>query len=319
MFFSAMPYANTVERCKTLHQAKERLACYDKFHQYQQKMVNDELSIAKEGALENQQIKAHIADSAQLKRSDFSLKAHRQSYFMPVSYNETRRPINDIAGDVATNTPDLDDVEVKFQISFKMNVWDEIIGENSQLVAAYTQKSFWQMYNADFSSLFRETNYEPEVFINKRLDYEFLGFNLSNASLGFVHQSNGRSNLFSRSWNRVYANFVFQRDNFALSIKPWQRINENIETDDNPDIADYLGRYEIGMLYKWQQSEFTLLLRNLAANKHSASYQLGWQFPLNNDINFYAEYFNGYGESLIDYDYRNETFGLGITVGKWVK
>ena len=61
------------------------------------------------------------------------------------------------------------------------------------------------------------------------------------------------------------------------------------------------------------------MIRNLTANKHSASFQLGWLFPLNENINFYAEYFNGYGESLIDYNYRNETFGLGITIGKWVK
>jgi phospholipase A1 len=315
MFFSSITSATEIEQCKALHQAKERLACYDDYHQYQQKSVTE----TEKKSLANKTVKVSNKSSNEFHRNDFSLLAHRQSYFMPISYTGTRRPLSDIAGNVVEDTPSLDDIEVKFQISFKMNVWDDIIGENSQLMAAYTQKSFWQMYNSDFSSLFRETNYEPEIFINKQTDYELLGFKLSNASLGFVHQSNGRSSLFSRSWNRIYANFIFQRDNFALSIKPWKRINESIENDDNPDLEDYLGKYEVGMLYKWKQSEFTVLFRNLAANKHSTSYQLGWQFPLNKDINFYAEYFNGYGESLIDYDYRNETFGLGITVGKWVK
>jgi phospholipase A1 len=315
VFYSSITSATEIEQCKTIHRAEERLACYDNYHQYQQ-----DVTTATEKKLQaNKTIKVSKSQVNELSRNDFSLQAHRQSYFMPFSYTETRRQLTSIAGEIASDAPNLDDVEVKFQLSFKMNVWDEIIGKNSQLMAAYTQKSFWQMYNSDFSSLFRETNYEPEIFINKQTDYELLGFKLSNASLGFVHQSNGRSSLFSRSWNRIYANFIFQRDNFALSIKPWKRINESIENDDNPDLEDYLGKYEVGMLYKWKQSEFTVLFRNLAANKHSTSYQLGWQFPLNKDINFYAEYFNGYGESLVDYDYRNETFGLGITVGKWVK
>jgi len=315
VFYSSLSNASEIEKCKSIEQAKERLACYDKYHQFQKIVTKD---IEKVLPL-SKKITIIKNSSNELRRSDFSLLAHRQSYFMPVSFTKNRRPLANIAGDVANDTPELDDLEVKFQISFKMNLWDEVVGENSQLMAAYTQKSFWQMYNSDLSSVFRETNYEPEIFINKQIDFDILGFSLSNASLGFVHQSNGRSNLFSRSWNRIYANFIFQRDNFALSIKPWRRINENIEDDDNPDLEDYLGKYEVGMLYKWKQSEFTVLIRNLTANKHSTSFQLGWQFPLNDNINFYAEYFNGYGESLIDYNYRNETFGLGITIGNWVK
>jgi phospholipase A1 len=319
VFFSSLSNASTIEQCKTLHQAKERLACYDNYHHYSESIVDSDFGKIEKENRSNQQVLVPSEEVAPLKRNDFSLLAHRQSYFMPVSYTKTRRPLSDIAGSTLDDSPSLDDIEVKFQISFKMNLWNNILGENSQLMAGYTQKSFWQMYNSDFSSLFRETNYEPEIFINKQMEFDILGFKLSNASLGFVHQSNGRSSLFSRSWNRVYANFIFHRDNFALSIKPWQRINESIEDDDNPDLEDYLGKYEVGMLYKWNKSEFTVLFRNLAARKHSTSYQLGWQFPINKDINFYAEYFNGYGESLIDYDHRNETFGLGITVGRWVK
>jgi len=310
-----MSVASEVEQCKKLQQAKARLACYDKYHKYQQVVVAD----AEKTLRANKVVKSNNSNANELSRNDFVMLAHRQSYFMPFSYTPTRRPLTNIAGEVANDTPNLDDIEVKFQLSFKMNLWNEIVGENSQLMAAYTQKSFWQMYNSDFSSVFRETNYEPEIFINKQLNLDVLGFNLRNASLGLVHQSNGRSSLFSRSWNRIYANFIFQRDNLAVSIKPWQRINESFEEDDNPDLEDYMGKYEVGMLYKWKKNEFTVLFRNLAANKHSTSYQLGWQFPLNKDVNFYAEYFNGYGESLIDYNYRNETFGLGITVGKWVK
>jgi len=302
VIFCQSAYAVETSECKNIESDKARLLCYDKLHGYKSKNSSN--------------IKQSERQTSALKRSDFSLLPHKQSYFMPVSYTKERRSIDEFS--TVTNVPDLDDLEVRFQISFKMSLWDDVLGDNSQLMAAYTQKSYWQMYNADFSSLFRETNYEPEIFINKQTDIELLGFKLVNTKLGFVHQSNGRSDLFSRSWNRVYADFVFQKDNFAFSVKPWRRIQEDIEEDDNPDINDYLGNYEVGLFYQWGESEFTALTRNIGARKHQASYQLGWLYPLNDKMKFYIEYFHGYGESLIDYDYVNESIGIGFTLNDWV-
>ena len=71
-------------------------------------------------------------------------------------------------------------------------------------------------------------------------------------SLGFVHQSNGRSQLLSRSWNRIYADFIFEIDDFSFSFKPWYRLPENEKSDpldpvgdDNPDIEEYMGKFVI--------------------------------------------------------------------------
>lgn len=328
--FSSLGWASDIETCKAISQPEERLACYDEYHQYaSQGLTNDSENTTDsvEVKIVGSNLEVEIVDSSSLfkpgteilKREEYLLMAHRQSYFLPVSYTKNRRNLDNTPGFEVGDDASFDDLEVKFQVSLKLNLWDEILGSNSQLMAAYTQKSFWQMYNAELSSLFRETNYEPEVFINKDLSYDFLGFNLSSAQLGFVHQSNGRSQLLSRSWNRVYGNFVLQKDNFALSVKPWYRIREDYEDDDNPDIQDYLGKYELGMFYRWRGSEFTALIRNLSAKEHSASYQVGWQIPISKDINFYIEYFNGYGESLIDYNYRNETVGMGFTVGNWAR
>jgi phospholipase A1 len=53
----------------------------------------------------------------------------------------------------------------------------------------------------------------------------------------------------SRSWNRVYANLVFERGHFYFALKSWLRIQENNEDDDNPDIEDYLGYFEFQGVY----------------------------------------------------------------------
>lgn len=55
--------------------------------------------------------------------------------------------------------------EVKFQLSLAFPLWRGILGPNSVLGASYTQKSWWQLSNSDESSPFRETNYEPQLFL----------------------------------------------------------------------------------------------------------------------------------------------------------
>lgn len=308
---------HTIERCKAMLQADKRLACYDSFHQFQGENVQTlEVVSIDNPIIETSRFQPSVS---KVLPNDYSLMVHRKSYFLPVSFTKNRRDIASITDNAIDDEASFDDLEVKFQVSLKLNLWDDVVGKNSQLMAAYTQKSFWQMYNSDLSSVFRESNYEPEIFINKDLSHEIFGFNMTSAQVGFVHQSNGRSQLLSRSWNRIYGNVVLQRDNFALSLKPWYRIQEDFDDDDNPDIEDYFGKYELGLYYRYRGSEFTALVRNLSAKHHSTSYQLSWQYPIGRGINFYLEYFNGYGESLIDYNFRNETFGMGFTIGDWVK
>ncbi|SUG22248.1 detergent-resistant phospholipase A [Salmonella enterica subsp. arizonae] len=55
--------------------------------------------------------------------------------------------------------------EVKFQLSLAFPLWRGILGPDSVLGASYTQKSWWQLSNSKESSPFRETNYEPQLFL----------------------------------------------------------------------------------------------------------------------------------------------------------
>lgn len=46
-------------------------------------------------------------------------------------------------------------------------------GDNSVLAASYTQRSWWQLSNKKESSPFRDTNYEPQIFIGWATDYQW--------------------------------------------------------------------------------------------------------------------------------------------------
>jgi len=211
--------------------------------------------------------------------------------------------------------------ELAFQLSFKSELLSRhdfdrrYLGlGNVRLWFAYTQRSFWQMYNPRLSRPFRETNYEPEVIATFSTGNQDDGWKLLN--LGLVHQSNGRSLPQSRSWNRVYAQGGWEWGRLAVLARAWYRIPESAEKDDNPDIQDYLGRGDVQL--RWQldndKSVSLLLRRSFQAGRGFA--QLDWTSrKLLGAARVYVQATSGFGESLIDYNFRQNTIGIGFAYG----
>ncbi len=250
----------------------------------------------------------------------FTLMAHKPNYFLAGAYNSKGYDPELFPEQYRDPSIEFDDTEAQFQISLKVPLWVDLF-DKVDIYAAYTNRSFWQVYNTELSSPFRETNHEPEVWAQFTPSWEILGFrNLAN-SFGMVHQSNGQGGVLSRSWNRVYANFVFARGNFAFGFKPWIRISEDAANDDNPDITDYLGHFEIRAGYKWNDQVFSVMSRNnLESGFDRGAVEFGWSFPLWKYpyLKGYIQYFNGYGESLIDYNNRVNRIGIGISLTDWL-
>ena len=243
----------------------------------------------------------------------FVLTPHKPNYLLPIAYNENPNYASQATIDDAA----LDNNEVKFQFSMKFPMVEDLFGEQGALYFAYTNLSFWQAYNSDTSSPFRETVHEPEVFISFPARGEYLGFKNRLMQFGLVHQSNGRSGIQSRSWNRIYADFIFQRGNYYLSLKPWYRI-AGAEIDDNPDIEKYLGHGEIRGVYAGGKHTVSVMLRNNFHSPNYGAFEINWSFPMSRRAKWFVQYFNGYGESLIDYNARVNRIGIGIAFTDWL-
>ena len=203
--------------------------------------------------------------------------------------------------------------EVKFQLSLAFPLWRGILGDNSVLAASYTQRSWWQLSNRGASSPFRETNYEPQIFLGWATDYSFAGWTLRDIELGLNHQSNGRSDPTSRSWNRVYARLMAENGNLLAEIKPWYRLPDGESNDDNPDIPKYMGYYRAKLGYRVGNSVFSVQ-GNYNWNSGYGGAELGWSYPISEHVRFYTQVFSGYGESLIDYNHRQTRVGVGVTL-----
>lgn len=253
------------------------------------------------------------------KRGTFRLNSYKPFYIHPLrmSTRVNKNPQSEGLDNSLAEPIDLDNAEVKFQISFKTKVIQSFLFGKGDIWVGYTQVAHWQVYNKSLSRPFRELNYEPELIATYPLNFNVLGFKAKMASVGFNHQSNGRQNPISRSWNRMMFQMAFERDNFQIYIKPWLRLDGD-EEDDNPEIVDYIGRAETTVIYKKNGTSISALLTNsLAFNDNRGSLQLNYLFPIKNNLRAHLQIFTGYGESLIDYNYYQTTASIGLSFVDW--
>jgi phospholipase A1 len=267
--------------------------------------------------------KQRVELEKQASKNRFAIIPHKPNYVLPASITQiNQEPYSDVPID-----SELEDVEVKFQISLKYLGVQDLIFKDLDLQYAFTVTSWWQAYNSAISAPFRETNYEPELIFNYHHSWSFFGLPVEQTSLSFNHQSNGQTGSLSRSWNRIILGFAFApADNVLWGFRTWYRIPEDEKVtpldpggDDNPDIEKYMGYGELGGLWSIsEKNSLEFLLRSNLRSDHKGAIQLGWSFPINDRIQGYIEYFNGYGESLIYYNQHTQRLGIGFKLTNWL-
>lgn len=228
------------------------------------------------------------------------IKTHDTNYFLPFAYTFHGRP----------NDPKYKQAETKFQFSVKKVLFENVLFLGESWNFGYTQTAWWQMYAE--SAPFRELNYAPELFVS----FPFSGFGwLKSMSVGFMHQSNGKDGADSRSWNRVYANAVFHHKRFVFLPRLWYIVPES-SLDENKDIRKYLGNFDAKIAYLGRDTFAYILLRNNLNFKHNkGAVEINAGFDLfDNGVFWFVQYFNGYGESLIDYQRYINKLGIGFVV-----
>ena len=273
-------------------------------------------SLKEQNAIQNLQESELAPREAKLKQADLlredksgknlqnalGIELYKFNYLLPVTYAKT--------------VPDdgRKSVETKFQISLAKPLFYDVFGLRESLVAAYTQTSWWQITKT--SAPFRETNYQPEIFLNFASPKYLEQIGVKNLKFGLLHESNGRDGSNSRSWNRAYVQGDLVYGDFTISPRVWSVIGEK---NDNKEILNYIGHGDLRLSYKLNDQIFSLMLRNNLhfdkTNKGAA--EISYMFPIfSSGVYGYLQYFTGYGESLIDYDRHTDKVGLGFVILK---
>lgn len=253
-----------------------------------------------------------------------------------VEEGEEVTPLSYVVENLATYKPMYflyggDPTVSKFQLSFKYRLfnpngdWAKSLPWLSGFHIAYTQTSLWDMES--ISKPFKDSSYMPEVFWSTYdLGFEYpnwldtLGF-----STGLQHESNGKGGSDSRSLNIAYVEplvrFALPWDfYFTIAPKVWTYV---WDLSDNPDIADYRGHFDLR--FTLGQQDGIQLTTNLRKGNASGkgSVQLDLTYPLskltNDNLGLYlqAQFFDGYAESLIDYDQRETSIRFGVGLSRW--
>lgn len=231
--------------------------------------------------------------------SRFSL--HNENYFLPIYYqNNISKPYKKY--------------EVKFQFSFKMNIFRDLFyGVGAYF--GYTQKSFFQMYSPKISSPFRDNDYMPELMLYKPLNIPLFGGEIYNIRFGFKHNSNGEmSDALSRGVDMIMAEIMYKISDFKLALEAWAYIRK-----DPPDIDKYLGYSNLILEYDFlMHNNIRLTISNLIQNyaKYKGNILLEYKYNFSH-FAIYAQYFYGYADNDLEYNIKKQGVGVGIAVTKF--
>ena len=246
-------------------------------------------------------------------KETFLITTYKPLYVLPFRFSSHRREVPFVVplGEVPADKPvQLDNIEATLQLSLKSKIAHNIIGKGD-LWIAYTQKSYWQVYNAEFSRPFRETNYEPELIFNYPVKSNFLGLKTKMLGFAFNHQSNGREGKqFTRSWNRFIIHAGFEDKQWSLMLRTWIAA----EINENPDIENYMGRGDATFNYRINKHLLTLHAQHSlrTGSDNHGNIELDWAFPIHGNLKGYFQFFHGYGDAMIDYNQIHTIGGIGV-------
>jgi phospholipase A1 len=226
--------------------------------------------------------------------------------------------------------------ETKIQLSVRTKIAKGLLksgdsdeDDQDSLWFGYSQQSYWQLFNKDLSRPFRTTDHEPElIYIYPHQIALPGGWNYRLSGLGLVHQSNGQSDLLSRSWNRIYLMGAAEKvlgpeSSLRLQGRIWKRLHEVSVDDENPGIENYVGRAELNGT--WQINKANTLgvtLRHSLHSKARGSTRIDWMMapaasPNYTGLRYHVQLFSGYGDSLLDYNRRRNVLSLGLSLVDW--
>ncbi|MDB5744711.1 MAG: phospholipase [Polaromonas sp.] len=266
----------------------------------------------------------------------FAIRGYRPISLALVQSDGSNSPqVDEALSNIGFKPPALKKTETKIQLSVRTKVAKGLLksgdsdeDDQDSLWFGYSQQSYWQLFTPAVSRPFRATDHEPEViYIYPHQIALPGGWQYRLSGLGLVHQSNGQSNLLSRSWNRTYLLGAAEKvlgpeSSLRLQGRIWDRLRES-GIDDNPGIENYIGRAELNA--SWQVNKANTLgltLRHSLRSQARGSTRIDWMMapadsPTYTGLRYHVQLFTGYGDSLLDYNKRRNVLSVGLSLVDW--
>ncbi|MDE5572712.1 MAG: phospholipase A [Muribaculaceae bacterium] len=215
-----------------------------------------------------------------------------------------------IFGPSIGSKPTRENTNVKFQISIQQKLTRSTLPWGTYLYLYYTQKVFWNILQESLPMT--DLNFNPGLGLAKPLFSN--GRYLGKLTLQIEHESNGRDSIWSRSWNRLtFGASIWLDEIFMVHGKVWVPF---IDSGNNKDLLKYYGIFQFGtqfMTYN-RKCKFGLMLMKRQGWNLNFNFigEVSYNFSKKSDWGLYLQYYNGYGEGLLDYNKFHSQLRLGV-------
>ena len=201
--------------------------------------------------------------------------------------------------------------DVKFQISVSQRLTKSKLPFDSYLFLQYTQKAFWNVFQASLPM--RDLNFNPGIGLGHLIirKNKYIG----KAYVMVEHESNGRDSIKNRSWNKLTLGAaVLLNKNWEVQFKGWIPV---IDGKENDDILKYNGIFQVAANYRTDNRRLNLgllLTKRLTWFSFNTQVELSYKFNNNENQYFFVQYYNGYGENLLEYNQFKSILRVGFVI-----
>ena len=201
--------------------------------------------------------------------------------------------------------------DVKFQLSISQRLTKSKLPFDSYLFIQYTQKAFWDVFRESLPM--RDLNFNPGIGLGHLIirHNKYIG----KAYLMLEHESNGRDSIDSRSWNKITLSCALVlNDNWETQFKTWIPI---IDGENNKDILKYNGIFQFAVNYRTCNKRLqigALITQRKAWFGFNTQPELSYKFNKRENQFFFIQYYNGYGENLLEYNQYKNMLRVGFVI-----
>lgn len=205
-----------------------------------------------------------------------------------------------------------DNTDVKFQISIRQKLTKSTLPGGTYLYLFYTQKAFWSVLKE--SMPMTDINFNPGLGIAKPLFRK--GKYIGKFMALIEHESNGRDSIYSRSWNKISIGCdIALSPNTLIHAKVWVPF---VDGEHNKDLLKYAGIGQVGVQMtsndrRWRGGVL-LIKRKTWKPDFNVMAEVSWQVSRKTDWSLYLQFYNGYGEGLLNYNVHSSNLRCGIVI-----
>lgn len=217
-----------------------------------------------------------------------------------------------LIGTTIGSKPTGENSDAKYQLSIMQRLSKSNLIWDTHLFFQFTLTSYLNIFEPSFP--LHDISINPGIGLNKYLfkDGKYIG----QAYLMLEHESNGFDSIQSRSWNKVSVAATIQMTkNWELQAKGWIPI---VDGRYSQHVLRYQGLFFVASNFSTNNKRLNLSMMFTPTYRKrigvNSQFELNYRLLKKQPVYALVQYYNGYGENLLDYNVYKSRIRIGFTL-----